>query len=86
MNRDWPEDQEQYNRLDADLAQPDPADVNDTEDNDIERRDRITAIVDSIEPQPKERIDADVVYADTDMNPHPKDQRDVHQNDADDIV
>ncbi len=85
MNRDWPEDQERYNRLDADLAQKDPADRNDSDDNDIERRDRLTSIIDSIEPQPKGRVDPDAVYSDTDMNPHPKDQRDVHQNDAGDI-
>ncbi len=84
MDRDWPEDPQRYNRLDTDLAQPDPADVNDSEDNDIERRDRLTAIIDSIEPQP--RVSADVVYGDTDMNPQPEDQRDVHDNDADDIA
>lgn len=86
MDKDWPEGKEPYSRLDADLAQPDPADVNDSEDNDIERRDRLTSIIDSIEPQPKTRVGSDAVYADTDMNPHPKDQRDVHHNDADDIV
>lgn len=75
MNRDWPEDRERYNRLDADLAQKDPADRNDSEDNDIERRDRLTAIIDSVEPQPKGRVDSDAVYADTDVYPHPEDQR-----------
>lgn len=86
MNRDWPEDQRLYNRLDADLAEKDPADRDDSEDNDIERRDRITAIIDSVDPQPKTPTNPDVIYADTDLNPDEQDQRDAHHNDADDIA
>ena len=86
MDNDTPQDPLLYNRLDADLAQKDPADANESDDNDIERRDRLTAIVDSVDPQPRTATNPDVVYADTDMNPNADDQRDAHHSEADDIA
>ncbi len=85
MNRDWPEDREEYNRLDTDLAQKDPADRDSNDDNDIERRDSITGIIDSVTPSRKVERN-EVVYGDTDMNPNADDQRDEHEADAGDIV
>ncbi|HET9031228.1 MAG TPA: hypothetical protein VFN49_13730 [Candidatus Aquilonibacter sp.] len=86
MDKDYPQDPALYNRLDTDLAQKDPADRNDSEDNDIERRDRMTAIIDSIDPQPQTPTNPDVVYGETDLDPHRDDQRDAHHSDAGDIA
>jgi hypothetical protein len=81
MNNDFPQDKEAYSRLDADLSKKDPADRNDSDDNDIERRDRLSAIIDSIDPQPKQPVTSDVVYGDTDMDPNRDDERDAHHGD-----
>lgn len=84
MNRDWPEDKEEYNRLDADLSEKDPADRNSNDDNDIKRRDSLTGIIDSVTPsRPVQRNEA--VYGDTDLNPNQDDQADAHRASEDEI-
>lgn len=82
MDRGWPEDGSRYDRLDADLTETDPADKRGDEAHDIQRRDRLSAIIDSIDPQPKTPQNPDVVYGDTDMNPHEDDQRDAHHGEG----
>ena len=85
MNRDWPEDRQEYNRLDTDLAEKDPADRNDNDDNDIERRDTLTGVIDSVTPsRAVQRNEA--VYGDTDLDPNKDDIKDVHDAGPDDIV
>lgn len=86
MNNDSPQDPLLYNRLDADLAKRDPADASNPDENDIERRDRLTAIIDSVDPQPKTPTNPDVIYAETDLDPNQQDQHDAHHNTADDIA
>jgi hypothetical protein len=87
MNRDWPEDKDTYERLDTDLSDRDPADVehDSSEENDIERRDRSSAIIGSIDPQAKTPVSPDAVYADTDMNPNADDQKDAHHGEGDTV-
>ena len=85
MNRDWPEDRQEYNRLDTDLAEKDPADRESNEDNDIERRDSLRGVIDSVTPsRPVQRNEA--VYGDTDLNPNQDDIKDVHDAGPDDVV
>ena len=85
MNRDWPEDRQEYNRLDTDLAEKDPADRDSNEDNDIERRDSLRGVIDSVTPsRPVQRNEA--VYGDTDLNPNQDDIKDVHDAGPDDVV
>jgi len=84
MNRDYPEDRDEYNRLDADLSEKDPADVEDDE-TDTARRGRLTSIIDSVEPQEKTPVGADAVYGDTDIDPNRDDERDAHHGEGDTV-
>ncbi len=89
MDKDWPQDPQAYNRQDADLSQKDPADLDENADNDIERRDTLSGIIDSVTPTPPvprsvQRNEA--IYGDTDMNPNADDVRDEHAGTPDEIV
>ena len=80
MERDWPEQPNDYERLDEDLSEPDPADMENA-DSDLPRRDRISSVIESIEPT-RPRREGEAVYADTDMNPNAQDQRDEHSGEG----
>ena len=85
MNRDWPEPKDKYNRLDTDLAEKDPADREEQHPNDIERRDTITGIIDSVEPSRPVGPD-EAVYGDTDLHPNADDVKDEHGAGPDDVA
>lgn len=80
MERDWAEQPNDYERLDEELTEPDPADIENA-DTDLPRRQRGASIIESIEPD-RPRVPGEAVYADTDLNPNAQDQRDEHEGSA----